>query len=161
MGCVLQHLKRAACDSNPTILSYSHAHSRSPDVFSVQYNCHFDLMPKRKQGSHDSASEPKRAKSGSEGRWAGDESSTEHEQVSMRIVWAMYAAALQVDDGGDGSVYDLVRSVTAAEEQEWTSRASKTSHPSWRWRTPRMRESALFIGTHLVTSTRVCPALRC
>ena len=39
----------------------------------------------------------------------------------MRIVWAMYAAALQVDDGGDGSVYDLVRSVTAAEEQEWTS----------------------------------------
>ena len=27
----------------------------------------------------------------------------------MRIVWAMYAAALQVDDGGDGSVYDLVR----------------------------------------------------
>jgi len=67
-------------------------------------------MPKRKlEGG---CAPPKRAK------WADDVSSTEQEQVSMRIVWALYAAALEADHGGHGSIYDLVRSATAAEEQE-------------------------------------------
>ena len=79
---------------------------------------HSCTMPKRKDEEGHETSEPKRAKLGAEGRWADDASITEHEQVSMRTVWAMYAAALETGDGGEGSIYDLVRSVTAAEEQE-------------------------------------------
>ena len=65
-------------------------------------------MPKRKD--HDESTPQ---------GWADDISSTEQEQVSMRTVWAMYAEVLKGKngEGGQDSIYDLVRRVTATAEE--------------------------------------------